>query len=144
MPPATPMLNNNHTSQHQGSNTPPESFGMITPSKPSTAEQRPLFLPGSSQLSILDEKALRESGLGIENMTEEEFNDLLGEEVAPDFENDEVPDTNAQVESFELLDDGDGDEPMLAPTQRCGVSFNDQSRVSLFLVFGFVLLTNSN
>jgi cell cycle checkpoint control protein RAD9A len=46
--------------------------------------QEPLFLPSSSQLSIMDEDALKESGLGIEYMDPDEFNAMLedeGEEV---------------------------------------------------------------
>ncbi|THU99152.1 hypothetical protein K435DRAFT_964605 [Dendrothele bispora CBS 962.96] len=49
--------------------------------------QDPLFLPSSSQLSIMDEDALRESGLGIEKMTAEEFDAMMedeGEEVDTD------------------------------------------------------------
>jgi cell cycle checkpoint control protein RAD9A len=47
----------------------------------------PLFLPGS-QLSVADEEAIRDSGLGIESMGADELEALLegdGEEVAFDF-----------------------------------------------------------
>jgi len=47
----------------------------------------PLFLPGS-QLSVADEEAIRDSGLGIENMDADELAALLegdGEEVGFDF-----------------------------------------------------------
>ena len=49
--------------------------------------QDPLFLPGS-QLSVADEEAIRDSGLGIESMGADELEALLegdGEEVAFDF-----------------------------------------------------------
>lgn len=54
--------------------------------------KEPLFLP-SSQLSQVDEEAIRQSGLGIENMDKEEFLAMLedeGEEVGvvPGYEHD--------------------------------------------------------
>lgn len=50
-------------------------------------DRDPLFLPGS-QLSVAEEEAIRDSGLGIESMGAEELEALLegdGEEVAFDF-----------------------------------------------------------
>ncbi|KAE9411190.1 hypothetical protein BT96DRAFT_1027853 [Gymnopus androsaceus JB14] len=105
-------------------NTPYASRQMLPPATPVTPsktlkEERPLFLPSSSQLSILNEKELQESGLGIEHMSAEEFNDMFeveGEELI----HEEVP--------SQTMDD----EPMLDPTQREGVSFDDQSRSCVF------------
>ncbi|OBZ73734.1 Cell cycle checkpoint control protein RAD9A [Grifola frondosa] len=88
--------------------------------EPSAGDREPLFLP-ASQLSQAAEEAIRESGLGIENMTMEEFEEMLegeGEEV--EFEYDE--NTHADIlepfvrgDSFELLEDSE-----MEPTQSDG------------------------
>ncbi|KAF5351542.1 hypothetical protein D9758_007179 [Tetrapyrgos nigripes] len=70
--PATPLPPS--SSPHIGRNAVPSR----------NQNQEPLFLPTSSQLSIMDESALKESGLGIEDMNPDEFNAMLedeGEEV---------------------------------------------------------------
>ncbi|KAJ4468129.1 Rad9-domain-containing protein [Lentinula aciculospora] len=72
LPPANPATpTSNHVSNYQSSHAP----HLASTSK--LSQELPLFLPGSSQLSILDEAALRESGLGIEHMTAEEFDNML-------------------------------------------------------------------
>ncbi|KAK7035492.1 hypothetical protein VNI00_011785 [Paramarasmius palmivorus] len=88
-----------------------------------TPAEEPLFLPAPSQLTIMDENALRESGLGIENMTVDEFNAMLEEDqdmkelMAP-------PQSQEEQESLELVEE----EPGLAPTQHQSSAFNDQTK----------------
>ncbi|KAF9070069.1 Rad9-domain-containing protein [Rhodocollybia butyracea] len=109
--PATPVPN--EPSQHHSAFT-------------QLREEPPLFLPSASQLSILDEKALKESGLGIEHMSADEFNIMFeaeGEEInaveAP-------PGTSPQAQDdFELVEE----EPMFSPTQMGVANSADQSRV---------------
>ncbi|KAK1233647.1 hypothetical protein PQX77_003191 [Marasmius sp. AFHP31] len=88
------------------------------PSQP--PPQEPLFLPSSSQLTIMDENALRESGLGIENMSVDEFNAMMDddgdEEIGPAH-------ADAEAESLDLIED----DPGIAPTQG-GSSPNNQSK----------------
>ncbi|ESK96675.1 cell cycle checkpoint control protein rad9a [Moniliophthora roreri MCA 2997] len=92
------------------------------------AAEEPLFLPAPSQLTISgDENALRESGLGIENMTVDEFNAMLEDDQ--DVEAGTMARSISRLatdeqESLELVED----EPGLAPTQnRSGIS-DDQTR----------------
>jgi cell cycle checkpoint control protein RAD9A len=72
----------------------------------------PLFLPGS-QLSVVNEKAIRDSGLGIESMGADELAALLegdGEEVGFDFESQKM-----SQDEYGQLDGGaarDGDDAM--------------------------------
>jgi len=59
-------------------------------------EQSPLFYP-LSQMSATEAEQVRASGLGIENMDFNEFNDMLegdGEEVGIDFRGSQMADTN--------------------------------------------------
>lgn len=111
---------------------------------PPVSQREPLFFPGS-QLSQAAEAALRESGLGIENMDAEEFAAMMddeGEEVGVvqpepqpmaeqgdadmDEERDELDDDEVMRESsFDLYDDG---ETQLGPTQG-----DTSSKVRIFM-----------
>ncbi|KAL6307276.1 Rad9-domain-containing protein [Sparassis latifolia] len=77
------------TSRSLAGSMPPPSLPLATPSQnapPTPRPREPLFFP-SSQLSQAAQDAIRESGLGIENMTAEEFEAMLegdGEEVGLD------------------------------------------------------------
>ncbi|KAL0956314.1 hypothetical protein HGRIS_002467 [Hohenbuehelia grisea] len=101
------------------------------PAFPARTVKEPLFLPSSSQLSVVDEEAIRQSGLGIEDMNAAELEAMLegeGEEVAFDFASQRVaePEPNRGMDanrdhwdmavdrqdSFELVEDMD-----MAPTQ---------------------------
>ncbi|KAJ6593856.1 Rad9-domain-containing protein [Mycena capillaripes] len=101
---------------------PEEMFNaQMTPGPPRT--QEPLFLPTSSQLSAADEQILRETGLGLEDMTAEELEMMLqddGEEVAFDAGS-QVPETNA---------DNAGDDMEFEATQ----SSDDASKVRRLLL----------
>lgn len=97
---------------------PPPSFIPlnIPPARPG-ASREPLFLPTSSQLSVIDEAVLKSTGLGIESMDANELADMLegeGEEVAfdfasqdPDYHNFLERPGNAEngPDSFELADE---------------------------------------
>ncbi|KIK67139.1 hypothetical protein GYMLUDRAFT_238472 [Collybiopsis luxurians FD-317 M1] len=153
--PSTPVLHRSHASQRSAPPV-PSGLGMssagfvpLTPvsaveprPKSAPVPQPPLFLPDSSQLSILDEQALRESGLGIEHMTEDEFNEMI--EGMEGMETDEVTPraSSAQesnsTESFELMEDmtaGEQDDLMLAATQHPGVTSNDHSIRAFYPLF---------
>ncbi|KAJ3984736.1 Rad9-domain-containing protein [Lentinula detonsa] len=122
-PPAIPVTPTpNHACQQ--SLTP-----RMASSESSSQQEPPLFLPGSSQISVSDEAALRESGLKIEQMSAEEFSEMLeahGEEVnveglppnslSPEAQNDTT------VETMEE------DELNFTPTQSEGISRHDDSR----------------
>lgn len=109
---------------------PPSFIPPHPPPFPQIVAKEPLFLPSSSQLSVIDEAILRSTGLGVENMDVDELTDMLegeGEEVAFDFvsqdpnyhkflerpghgEEEDSPD------SFELVDD----IAEIPPTQALG------------------------
>ncbi|KAG6920247.1 hypothetical protein DXG01_005016 [Tephrocybe rancida] len=105
---------------HRTSNDamPPPPFVPQHPQKSQKAQQEPLFLPSSSQLSAADEEVLRSTGLGIETMDADELAELLdgeGEEVAFDFASQDpnyqnflerpLASDQQRPESFELEDD---------------------------------------
>ncbi|KAI0731431.1 Rad9-domain-containing protein [Earliella scabrosa] len=90
---------------------PQPSWAILTAAQqqqqPARAAQEPLFLPGSqlSQLPPEAEAAIIESGLGIENMTAEEFEAMLEGDA------EEVEFGEARVKRERSEDgDGDGDE----------------------------------
>ncbi|KAJ3923889.1 Rad9-domain-containing protein [Lentinula edodes] len=94
---------------------------------PKLSQELPLFLPGSSQLSILDEVALRESGLGIEHMSAEEFNDMFeahGEEVNIE----EVPPNPNSTAQTDRIGGGLEEDAMFTPTQTGDTLSNDEPR----------------
>ncbi|KAG7098847.1 hypothetical protein E1B28_000750 [Marasmius oreades] len=91
---------------------------------PAPQINEPLFLPSTSQLSIMDEKALQESGLGIENMTVEEFNAMIADDGDEDILPQHISPSPAQLESFELIED----DPGLAPTQDGSSVDDNQSK----------------
>ncbi|KAF5389375.1 hypothetical protein D9757_004265 [Collybiopsis confluens] len=120
-PPATPGI---RASQRHAT---PISSGLAvdstsslppTPEQPdletALAPQQPLFLPGSSQLSILDEEELKESGLGIEHMTVDEFDEMM---EGMEEEEDEL--------SARGNDSLAADEPVLGATQHPGATLDD-------------------
>ncbi|KAF7315398.1 hypothetical protein MIND_00054500 [Mycena indigotica] len=54
--------------------------GDIDMDEPSVVEREPLFLPASSQMSQAELEVLKETGLGIENMSAAELDMMLGED----------------------------------------------------------------
>ncbi|KAI0954118.1 hypothetical protein AcV7_007440 [Taiwanofungus camphoratus] len=104
---------------------PPPSFPAPLPVHsqepgPSARPHEPLFLP-SSQLSQADQEAIRESGLGIEYMSAQEFEEMLegeGEEVA--FGPDMVADAEGLAMGVGQDDLDIFDEMEMEPTQNDG------------------------
>ncbi len=107
--------------------TPPPPMSHPRPSPPQQQEsspqrvREPLFLPGS-QLSQAAEEAIRESGLGIEDMDADEFMTMLegeGEEVTFDEDNDGARDGGLGIgeeresDNFRIFDE---EETQLQPT----------------------------
>ncbi|KAF9263402.1 hypothetical protein L218DRAFT_973189 [Marasmius fiardii PR-910] len=122
-PPAKPIISRSPTPRPSSARNSHSQQGMAM--NPPSQVKEPLFLPSGSQLSIMDEKALQESGLGFENMTVEEINAILA-----DSEDENLvyvqpisPAPVQEEESLELAEDGPG----LAPTQG-GSSVENQSR----------------
>jgi cell cycle checkpoint control protein RAD9A len=156
--PSVSRLPSSQTFSHDVRNGTMAHPSFIPPANPSFSHtqhsREPLFLPGSSQLSVADEEAIRASGLGIESMDAEELQAMLegdGEEVAFDFASQrsanadyKMPDRGRgdgdsfgtgtmykegpdDPDSFELL----VDETELAPTQSQNSAV--QSKVGLIL-----------
>ncbi|KAJ7072368.1 Rad9-domain-containing protein [Mycena amicta] len=68
---------------------------------PSVGEKEPLFLPASSQMSQAEVEVLRETGLGIEDMSVAELHMMLdgeGDEVMSRYGSPEPPDRAEQME----------------------------------------------
>jgi cell cycle checkpoint control protein RAD9A len=125
---------------HSFSRSPSVAGSMMPPRPELNVSCEPLFLPGSSQLSVAHEEAIRSSGLGVEDMNADELTEMMdgeGEEVAFDFSSQRPPDQVHQPsygdtigetghsDSFDLQID----ERDFAPTQAM-----DSSRVSWVLV----------
>ncbi|KAL0577028.1 hypothetical protein V5O48_004962 [Marasmius crinis-equi] len=112
---------------HREPSRPPTSGSRLVPQAGATGPipqpRDPLFLPSASQLTIKDENALRESGLGIENMTVDEFNAMMADDGEDDIKLSRNTPPPAEAESLDLIEDDFG----LAPTQG-GSSLNDQSK----------------
>ncbi|KAF8829026.1 hypothetical protein HHX47_DHR3000889 [Lentinula edodes] len=122
-PPATPPSPGHQHSSHHTLHAPQTSASVA----PKLSQELPLFLPGSSQLSILDEVALRESGLGIEHMSAEEFNDMFeahGEEVNIE----EVPPNPNSTAQTDRIGGGLEEDAMFTPTQTGDTLSNDEPR----------------
>ncbi|KAJ3811476.1 Rad9-domain-containing protein [Lentinula aff. lateritia] len=125
LPPATPVTPSpDHQHSRHHTLHAPQTSALAAPK---LSQELPLFLPGSSQLSILDEVALRESGLGIEHMSAEEFNDMLeahGEEV----NNEEVPPDPNSTAQIDRIGGSLEEDAMFTPTQTEDTSSNDEPR----------------
>ncbi|KAJ3999627.1 Rad9-domain-containing protein [Lentinula boryana] len=123
-PPAIPVTPTpNHACQQ--SLTPQMAYTRAT--SKSSRQEPPLFLPGSSQVSVSDEAALRESGLGIEQMSVEEFSEMLeGHEEEVNVEG--LPPNSLSPEGQNVTIVEEEDEPNFTPTQSEGTSIHDNSR----------------